>query len=233
MSRAGAESEQIAPRPGTRPTTRLPIGVLISGAGTNLRAILEQAEAGLVDVDVRVVICNRDTAPGLAFARDRNIPTVVLPRQRFASRDERDAAIIEELEQHGVELVVLAGYDQILSDAFVQHFSFRAINLHPSLLPAFGGGMHGVRDALEWGAKVAGCTVHYLAAEFPAADEGPIILQRAVPIEEDDTEESLLERVHGAEHEILPLAVQLIAERRVRIEGRRVRILPPSLRVES
>jgi len=202
---------------------------LISGQGTNLEAILRRIEAGTLDVDVRVVISNRPGAPGLAFSRERNIPTYVYARSDFPSRDAQQDAAQAQLEQAGVELVVLAGFDQILSESFVDAFSYRMINLHPSLLPAFGGGMHAVRDALDYGAKVTGVTVHFIAADFPAADSGPIISQAAVPVLEGDDEESLLARVQAAEHRLLPDVIQLFAEHRVQVTGRRVRVLEPVL----
>src|SRR4051812_36094373 len=145
----------------------VPIGVLISGAGTNLRSILQQIEQGALDATVQVVVTNRTSAKGLDFARERGIPCAVIPRQQYADRDARDVAVAECLEANGVDLVVLAGYDQLLGDAFVRRFSWRIMNLHPSLLPAFGGGMYAIRDALEFGAKVTGCTIHYVAEEFP------------------------------------------------------------------
>jgi phosphoribosylglycinamide formyltransferase 1 len=204
----------------------LPIGVLASGQGTNLRAIIARCEDGTLNAEVRAVISNRADAPALAHARQHGLPSFGFSRSDYSSRDLQQEAMSACLLENGVELIVLAGFDQILSDAFVDRFSFRMINLHPSLLPAFGGGMHAVRDALQYGARVTGCTVHYVAAEFPAADSGPIILQQCVSIEEDDTEETLLARVHEAEYRLLPAAIQLIAETRLRIEGRRVRILP-------
>jgi phosphoribosylglycinamide formyltransferase-1 len=206
--------------------SKLPIGVLISGQGTNLRAILERCDAGTLDAEVRVVLSNRPDAAGLAHSRKRAIPTFAIPRADYPGRIEQQRALIAQLDLYGVELVVLAGFDQILSDEFVHRFSFRLINLHPSLLPAFGGGMHAIRDALSHGAKVTGCTVHFVAEEFPAADSGPIIVQEPVLIQEGDTEESLLARVHEAEYRALPAAIQLLAEGRLVVEGRRVRILP-------
>jgi phosphoribosylglycinamide formyltransferase-1 len=209
------------------PRPRFPIGVLISGQGTNLEAILRRCDAGTLDAEVRVVISNRSKAPGLAYSRERGIPTAVFLRNQYPSRDAQQDAMRALLLDRGTELVVLAGFDQILSDAFVETFSYRMINLHPSLLPAFGGGMFAVRDALEYGAKVTGCTVHFIASDFPEADSGPIIAQAALPILEDDDETSLLTRIHAVEHQLLPDAIQLFADRRVRMEGRRVRILEP------
>jgi phosphoribosylglycinamide formyltransferase-1 len=190
-----------------------------------LEAILRRCEAGTLDAEVRVVLSNRSGAPGLAYGRERGIPTYACPRNQYTNREDQQRTMRELLEKHGAELVVLAGFDQILSDEFVEAFSYRMVNLHPSLLPAFGGGMHAVRDALAWGAKVTGCTVHFVASDFPDADSGPIIAQATVPIHEDDDDESLLARVHEAEHRLLPDAIQLFAEGRVKVDGRRVRIM--------
>ena len=202
--------------------TRLPLGVLISGRGTNLAALLRCCEDGSLHADVRVASSNRPSAEGLEFARARGVPTFVFPRSDYPDRAAQQTAMADCLEQHGVELVVLAGFDQVLVPEFVARFPLRMINLHPSLLPAFSGGMHAVRDALEAGVKVTGCTVHLVTDDL---DGGPIILQEAVPVDQDDDEESLLARVHEAEHVILPAAVQLFAEKRVLIEGSKVRIL--------
>jgi phosphoribosylglycinamide formyltransferase-1 len=204
----------------------LPIGVLISGQGTNLNAILSRCEDGTLDADVRVVISNRADAPGLAHGSPRGIPTFVHARSEYPSRDTQQRAITDHLLAYGVEIVVLAGYDQILGPPFLRAFDGRIVNLHPSLLPSFGGGMRAVRDALEYGAKVTGCTVHFVATDPSAVDAGPIILQEPVRVLEDDTEETLLTRIHAAEHELLSEAIQLLAEDRLRVEGRRVRILP-------
>ena len=149
-------------------------------------------------------------------------------REDYADRSSQQAAIGDCIEQHGVELVVLAGFDQILVPEFVARFPLRMINLHPSLLPAFSGGMHALRDALAAGVKVTGCTVHFVTNDL---DGGPIVLQEAVCIAEDDDEESLLARVHEAEHRILPAAIRLYAEDRLRIEGPKVRILSPAITV--
>jgi phosphoribosylglycinamide formyltransferase-1 len=198
------------------------VGILISGAGTNLDAILSHCEAGALDADPRVVISNRPAAAGLSFGRDRGVPTFAFPRADYADREAQQMAMAEVLDAHGASLIVLAGFDQILIPEFVARFPGRLINLHPSLLPAFPGGMHAVRDALLAGVKVTGCTVHFVTDDL---DGGPIILQEAVPVAEDDDEASLLVRVHAAEHRILPAAIQLFAEGRLRIDGRRVRIL--------
>jgi phosphoribosylglycinamide formyltransferase 1 len=222
QTRSGALTEE-------RLSRRLPIGVLVSGQGTNLEAILGRIEARTLDAEVRVVVSNRPSAPGLERSKARGIPTFAFPRSEYGGRDAQQEAMRATLVEHGVELVVLAGFDQILGADFVEAFSFKMINLHPSLLPAFGGGMHAVRDALDYGAKVTGCTVHFIASDFPDCDSGPIISQETVPILESDDEEALLGRVHELEHRLLPDAIQLFAEGRVRVDGRRVRILEPAV----
>jgi phosphoribosylglycinamide formyltransferase 1 len=225
----GPEAEDASGRsavsPGVSVGRLLPIAVLISGQGTNLKAILDACAAGALAAEVRLVVSNRANAPGLAHGRHAGVPTVAIPRGDYPTRDAQHHAIVGELTRRGVELIVLAGFDQILSDELVGYFSGRIINLHPSLLPAFGGGMHAVRDALEHGVKVTGVTVHFLMAELPGVDTGPIILQESVPVLEDDTEASLLARIHRVEHRLLPAAIQLIAEGRLVIDGRRTRVL--------
>jgi phosphoribosylglycinamide formyltransferase-1 len=216
------------PRGGLNSDAPLPIAVLISGKGTNLEAILQRIDIGQLDAEVKLVASNRPKAEGLEFARQRNIPVLTFPRAQYADRDAQQAAMKAKLVELGVELVVLAGFDQILSDHFVESFSYRLINLHPSLLPAFGGGMHAVRDALEHGVKITGCTVHFIAADFPDCDTGPIISQAAIPVLDDDDEESLLARLHALEHRLLPDAIQLLAHGRIRLNGRRVQILEPA-----
>jgi phosphoribosylglycinamide formyltransferase-1 len=200
----------------------LPIGVLISGKGTNLNAILQRCADETLNAETRVVISNRATAEGLAYGRERNVPTFTFARPDYADRFAQQMAMADCLDRLGVELVVLAGFDQILVPEFVARYPYRLINLHPSLLPAFSGGMNAVRDALAAGVKVTGCTVHFVTDDL---DGGPIILQEAVAVAEDDDEASLLARIHEAEHRILPDAIQLIGEGRVRIEGSKTRIL--------
>ena len=219
-----AESEAadpIASSPFAGERSRLPIGVLISGQGTNLDAILRRCDQGALDADVRVVIANREEAAGLEYSRRRGIPTHVFTRREYSERVAQQRAMADCLCERGVEFVVLAGFDQILVPEFVHRFPDRIINLHPSLLPAFPGGMHAVRDALLRGVKVTGCSVHFATDDL---DGGPIIAQEAVPVAEDDTEATLLARIHEAEHRLLPAAIQLYAEGRLRLEGKRVRV---------
>lgn len=202
---------------------QFPIGVLISGRGSNLQAILDATERGEVAARVVAVISNREDAFGLERARCRGIPAVTFPRRDYATRQEQQAAMAAELQRRGVRLVVLAGFDQVVGTALLRSFPNAIINVHPSLLPAFGGGLHAQREALDHGVKVSGCTVHFVSQDV---DAGPIILQAAVEVRDDDTEESLSNRILAREHRLLPRAVDLIARNRVRVEGRRVLIAP-------
>ncbi|MBI4494709.1 MAG: phosphoribosylglycinamide formyltransferase [Chloroflexi bacterium] len=200
----------------------LRVGVLISGRGSNLQAILDAIARGELAAGVAVVGSNRADAAGLERARRAGVPTVVADRAEFPMRAERQARLLEALDAHDVELLVLAGFDEILGPALLGRFPGRVLNIHPSLLPAFGGGMHAARDALAYGVKVSGCTVHFVTADV---DQGPIVLQAAVPVEEADDELALAARILEQEHRLLPHAVQLFAEGRLALEGRRVRIL--------
>lgn len=214
MSRAGPSD----------PTTRPPrVGVLISGRGSNLLALLEAIERGQVPAEVVLVIANRAEAGGIAHARARAIPTVIADRTRYPKRAARQERMRAALLAADVDLVVCAGLDEILLAAVVAEFAGRMLNVHPSLLPAFGGTLHAQAEALAHGVKVAGCTVHLVTDDV---DGGPIVLQRAVPVLEDDTVEALSARILAEEHVALPEAVRLWAEGRIKVEGRRVRILP-------
>jgi phosphoribosylglycinamide formyltransferase-1 len=180
------------------------LGVLASGKGSNLRNLVERGYR------VVAVATNRPSCGAAAFAREREIPVGEFSQRRFASSDERDAAMRDWLRERGVELVVNAGYDRILSPAFVAAFAGRMLNVHPSLLPAFGGGMDAVQQALAHGVKVSGCTVHLVTEEV---DAGPILLQAAVPVLPDDTPETLHARIQVEEHRILPEAIELVAQK--------------------
>lgn len=189
------------------------IGVLVSGRGSNLKNLVERG------FEVVAVATNRPSCGGAAFARECGIPLGEFSQKRFASVEERDRAMRAWFSEHGVEMVVEAGYDRILSPDFIPAFEGRVLNVHPSLLPAFGGGMDAVAQALEHGVKVTGCTVHLVTEEL---DAGPIIAQGAVPVLDGDTVETLHARIQEQEHRLLPEAVSLIASGRWRIEGRRV-----------
>jgi phosphoribosylglycinamide formyltransferase 1 len=203
----------------------VPIGVLVSGAGTNLRALLDACDTAGYPGRIVVVISNRRSAAALDIARERGIEAIALPVGDFGGElVARDTAIRDRLQRAGVKLVVCAGYDRVLTPPVLDAFPDAILNVHPSLLPAFAGGMHAVADALAFGAKVSGCTVQLL--EPGEADGGPIVLQAAVPVLEDDDADSLRRRIHEQEWRILPEAVALWCSGRLRREGRRVRVLP-------
>jgi phosphoribosylglycinamide formyltransferase-1 len=198
----------------------LRLGVLISGRGSNLRAIAEAIGRDALDARIELVVCNRAEAAGLAWAQSQRLRTSLLTRADLPARAQRHAAMRAVLESAEVELVVLAGFDEVLTSEFVAAFEGRIINIHPSLLPSFGGTMQAVQEAFDYGVKVSGCTVHFVTASL---DAGPIILQRPVEVREIDTAETLAERILAEEHLALPEAIGLFAAGRLRIEGRRVR----------
>ena len=200
---------------------KLFLGVLISGSGTNLQAIIDAIEAEKLNATIAVVISSHLEARGLDRARKHGIDAVFLDRTAYKTPRDYNAAILQELQSRGVELVVMAGYMRLLGKNVLDHFPNRVVNIHPSLLPSFAGA-NGIRDAFDYGVKVTGVTVHYASEDF---DEGPIIAQEAVVIAEDDTVETLEAKIHEVEHRLYPHVLQLIADERVRVEGRRVVIL--------
>jgi phosphoribosylglycinamide formyltransferase-1 len=201
------------------------LGVLVSGRGTTLQAIIDACAGGLVDAEVAVVISNNPEAYALERARRAGIEAIVVDHRDFPDRPSFEARLAEELERRRVDLVCLAGFLRILTPAFVERFRGRIMNIHPALLPAFGGkGMYGERvhaAVLASGARVSGCTVHFVD-ETP--DGGPIILQAVVPVLDGDTVETLAARVAREEHRLYPLAIQLFAEGRLEVHGKRVLI---------
>jgi phosphoribosylglycinamide formyltransferase-1 len=199
----------------------LNIAVLCSGSGSNLQAILDAVKSGYIDGKIALVVADNKDAFALARAKAAGVDTLIVDPRGYKAREELDKEIVRSLKKKGTELVVLAGYMRVLSPYFVREFKDRIMNIHPALLPAFKG-LHGIKDALEYGAKVTGPTVHFVDDKV---DHGPIILQRAVEIRDDDTEETLLERVHEAEHKIYPEAIRLFVQGKLKIEGRRVRVL--------
>lgn len=200
------------------------IGVLASGTGTNLQAILDQLHRR-EGIEVAGVVSNVPGAGALERATGAGVESTVLPRDEFASRDERDAAIADWLEGRGVDLVVLAGYMELLSAAFVHRFEHRIINVHPALLPSFRG-LDAIGQALKHGVRVTGVTVHFVDE---GVDSGPIVLQRAVPVPEDRDRDRLTDAIHATEHALLPEAIRLIAAGRVRVEpGTRVVAISPA-----
>ncbi len=199
-------------------TTRLRVAVLASGRGSNLQSILEATAPRAFPAEVVLVVSDRAGALALERARRRDIAAIVLDPKAYADRDAYDAALRVLLEEHGVGLVCLAGFMRILGGAFVRAFAGRILNIHPSLLPAFPG-LAAQRQALEYGVKIAGATVHLVDE---GVDTGPIVLQASVPVLPEDTEASLGARILAAEHRLYPEAIRLFATGRLRIIGRRV-----------
>lgn len=197
------------------------LGILISGRGSNFEAIANNIARRKLDAEIAIVISNRASAPGLEIARQRGIPMRVISSAGL-ERETYDKLLIEELRTHEVDLVCLAGFMRLLSASFVRAFPDRVLNIHPSLLPAFPG-LDAQRQALEHGVKITGCTVH-LVDEF--LDSGPIVIQAAVPVLDEDTVESLSARILVQEHSIYSAAIQYFADGRIELDGRRVRIKP-------
>lgn len=199
---------------------RLKVGVLISGRGSNLQALIEACADPAFPAEIVRVVSNEATAPGLARARAAGIETRIVPHRDHPDRASFDAALDAALREAGAELVCLAGFMRLLTDGFVAAWRDRMINIHPALLPAFKG-LHTHERALAAGVKLHGCTVHFVR---PAMDEGPIIVQGAVPVLREDTPETLAARVLAVEHRAYPLALRLLAEGRVRVDGERATV---------
>jgi phosphoribosylglycinamide formyltransferase-1 len=196
------------------------IVILISGRGSNMEALIAARDAGNLPVNIAAVISNRPEAEGLETAAKASIVTHFVNHKAFAGREAFDAALAECIDEFSPDLVVLAGFMRILSDGFVRHYEGRLINIHPSLLPSFPG-LHTHRRALEEGVRIHGCTVHFVT---PTLDHGPVVIQAAVPVLDDDTEASLAARVLRHEHRIYPQAVRWFAEDKLRLENGRVRL---------
>ena len=205
-------------------TTPLRVAVLASGRGSNLQSIINAIEAGQVQAQIVVVISNKKDAFALERARKHELKDLFVDPKPFAgrpdSREAYDRALLEILQQQEVELVLLAGYMKIVTTVLVNAYANRMMNIHPSLLPSFPG-LDVQKKAIDWGCKLAGCTVHFVTE---GVDEGPIIIQAAVPVLDDDTPETLAARILVQEHKTYPRAVQLFAEGRLRVDGRRVLI---------
>ncbi len=200
---------------------RLRVGVLASGRGTDFQSLVDARDRGDLDVDLAVLICNVPGAAVLERAKRAGVPAILVDHRPFGKdREGFERAVVQVLREHGVELVVFAGFMRIVTHYLVMEYPNRIMNIHPSLLPAFPGA-HAHHDVLAAGAKVSGCTIHFVDA---SVDGGPFILQRAVPVLDGDTEETLEARILEWEHRLLPLAVRLFAEGRLRVEGRTVRI---------
>lgn len=207
-----------------RATKPVRVGVLASGRGSNLQAIIDAIEAGTLDARIVLVLSNKKDAAALERARTHGLTDVFLDPKPFAgqpdSREAYDRAVLDLLRKHDVELVLLAGYMKIVTSVLVKAYENRMMNIHPSLLPSFPG-LDVQKKALEHGVKLSGCTVHFVTE---GVDEGPIIIQAAVPVLEGDTPETLAARILVEEHKIYPRAVQLYAEGRLKVDGRIVRV---------
>lgn len=197
------------------------IAVLVSGRGSNLQAIIDNIENGYLQAQISVVISDIGDAFALERARKHGINAVHIDPGIFASKDSYEAEVLKVLDSYNVQLVLLAGYMKILGKALLNAYNSRILNIHPALLPAFPG-LHAQEQALKYGVKVAGCTVHFVDEKL---DGGPIIIQKCVEVKEDDTTQTLAERILEQEHKIYPEAIKLFAENKLRIEGRKVKII--------
>lgn len=197
------------------------LGILASGRGSNLQSIIDAILAGKLAAEIGVVISDKPDANALKRAADLNLTAVCVDRKQYKTQQEFEQALVNELKLHQVELVILAGFMRILSPYFVHAFANRIMNIHPSLLPAFPG-KHAQEQAIQYGAKISGCTVHFVDEGM---DSGPIILQQAVPVMPDDTPATLAERILQQEHVIYPQAIKLYIEKRLQIEGRMVKVV--------
>lgn len=202
------------------------IGVLISGGGTNLQSIIDNINEGKIKGEIKLVLSNRKDAYGLVRADKAGIETLYINKKEFNSEEEYNKKIIEELTKRDIELVVLAGYLRVLSNEFIEKYKNRIINIHPSLIPSFcGKGCYGEKIhemVLEYGVKLTGVTVHFVDE---GTDTGPIILQKAVEVKDDDAIDTLKERVLEVEHQLLPEAVKLFCENKISVKGRKVTIM--------
>ncbi len=196
------------------------IAVLVSGSGSNLQAILDASERGEIPCRVGMVISNRADAYGIVRAKRHGVPVEIVDHRAFPSRETFDAKLVEIVRASGAALVCLAGFMRVLTPVFVRAFAGRILNIHPALLPSFPG-THGPRQALAYGARFSGCTVHFLDE---GVDTGPIVVQAVVPVYDDDTEESLAARILVQEHRIYPMAIRLFFEGKLVVEGRKVRV---------
>ena len=194
------------------------VGILVSGNGSNLQAIIDEK---IASCEIALVISNKPDVYAIKRAESNNIPVEIINNKNFETREEFERQLIKSLDSRGIELIVLAGFMRVLTPLFVRHYKNRIINIHPALLPSFPG-VDAAKQALEYGVKYSGCTVHFVD---DGVDTGPIVLQAIVSIEDSDTEQTLLERIHKEEHRVFPEAVRLFCEGKIKIEGRRVIIL--------
>ncbi len=194
------------------------IAVFCSGDGSNFQAIVDAKNKGLFQADITLMVCDNPDAYAVKRAKNEGIPYLIVSRKDFSSKQALEEKIVESLEEKRIGLICLAGYMRLLSPEFVQRYAGKIINVHPALLPAFKGA-DAIRDAIDYGIKVSGVTVHFVTEEV---DAGPIILQEVVKIEDSDSKESLEEKIHSAEHRIYPQAIKLFVENKLKITGRKV-----------
>ena len=197
------------------------IAVFCSGSGTNLQAIIDSQKKGYIKAEIKLVVSDTPGCYALKRAENSGVKTVVVERKNYKAKKDFEAEIINVLKKEGIGLIVLAGYMRMLSEDFIRAYENKILNIHPALLPSFKG-TRGIKDAFEYGVKVTGPTVHFVTVDM---DAGPVIMQSPVKVTEDDTEESLGQAVHEEEHKVYPRAIQLFVEGKLKIEGRRVRIL--------
>ena len=197
------------------------LGILCSGRGSNLQSIIDNIENGNINAEIKIVLTDKPNAMALTRAEEARIKALCVDRKKFETREAFEEELLKELKQAGVTLVILAGFMRLLSPLFVRAYEGRIMNIHPALLPAFQGA-HAHRDVLAYGVKVSGCTVHFVDEGM---DSGPIILQEAVPVKDNDTEETLAARVLKVEHKLYPEAIRLFTEGKLKIEGRKVKIV--------
>lgn len=200
------------------PGRRLRIGVLVSGSGSNLQSIIDRIESGDLNAEICVTVSNKPDAYALVRCEKHGIPAAVIRHQDFPSREDFDRRMIEILQSHAVDLVVLAGFMRVLTPVFLQAFPMRIMNIHPALLPAFPG-VHVQQQAIDYGVKFSGCTVHFVDE---GVDTGPVIIQAVVPVLPQDTAHTLAARILREEHRIYPQAIQFYAEGRLLVSGRKV-----------
>jgi len=202
---------------------KIKLGVLISGSGSNLQAIIDRIEAGRLSAEIVVVVSNEPDAYGLTRARQHGLPNMVIDHRQHPDRESFERQILEVLRAHQVELVALAGFMRMITSTLIDAFPHRIMNIHPAILPAFPG-THVWQQQLDYGIKFAGCTVHFVDRGM---DTGPIIIQAVVPVLDEDTADTLAARILKQEHRIYSAAIQLFAEDRLRVQGRKVKVMPP------
>jgi len=199
---------------------KLPIGILVSGSGSNLQSIIDHIEQGSLDAEIKLVISNTPDAYALKRAQIHDLPSLIISHDDFETREEFDEEIVRVFKSKGVELVVMAGFMRIITSVLINAYPAKVMNIHPAILPSFPG-MHAQRQAVDYGVKFSGCTVHFVDH---GVDSGPIIIQAVVPVLDDDTEETLSARILKEEHRIYPQAIQFFASGRIHINNRKVMI---------